>query len=189
MYIINYKELYAKLITYSKPGQACCRILTWALLYSYYLFFLLVIQVKFNGTNFFSDLLNHVSGIDYHPSGVIAYHGYPVNRYKPSPTWIDFSGEPYQTYVTMTLHSPPSLMVGGFIEVKRRRSKTYSKFNMDQSTPLSIYLGDDDLIWMNVHASRETGIHPTFLLRFEGKNRKTLYSNNDESSNHPSRQL
>ena len=70
-------------------------------------------------------------------------------------------GEPHNTYTTVTLHSPPSLLSNGNI--------THDKvkvFTADYHTPISINSGDEGHVILDLRHD-PYALRPAFLLSFE----------------------
>ena len=100
--------------------------------------------------------------------------GYPARRSDIYPGLnysMFFGGLPPHTYTTIRLHSSPSLLSGGSLQMSNGLvgDWSYLGFSSEMHTPISVFMENGNII--NIYDKRvsSNGLHPAFLFSFEGK--------------------
>ena len=109
---------------------------------------------------------------DTYYGGVIASQGYPNFYYGDNyfRLWI-YALQGADVYVTFTLHSPSSLLVDRKVVLRPDSFLTdwLDVFSVNESTPVSVLVGPRQRVRINDRKNKTSGMHPAFLLRFNGK--------------------
>ena len=82
-----------------------------------------------------------------------------------------FGGLPPNTYTTIRLHSAPSLLSGGTLQMASGSlgGRSYLAFSSDLYTPISVFTAENHIININVNRDFTSDLHPAFLFSYEGK--------------------
>mgnify|MGYP001795231428 FL=1 len=102
--------------------------------------------------------------LPHYYTGAVVSAGYPIPL-RVGYDWLDqiqVGGEPHNTYTTVTLHSPPSLLSGA----KMVDGLQKEVFTAEHHTPISIYTRGTGYLVLHPSHSSST-IRPAFLLSFE----------------------
>ena len=98
-------------------------------------------------------------------TGAVVSAGYPIPLKVQDDIFpfMYIGGEPHNTYTTVTLHSPPSLLSDGYITTLNAEEEV---FTADYHTPISINSGDEGHLALYLRHDLYA-LRPAFLLSFE----------------------
>ena len=83
---------------------------------------------------------------------------------------IQLGGQPYDTYTTLRLHSPPSLLSDAYLTDSDGLGLNSIVFSAEHHTPISIYTGGRGYIRLNPWTyQNQYKLRPAFLFSFERK--------------------
>ena len=82
-----------------------------------------------------------------------------------------FGALPPNTFTTIRLHSAPSLLSGGSLQMASGSlgGRSYLAFSSDLHTPISVFTAENHIININVNRDFNSDLHPAFLFSYEGK--------------------
>ena len=105
-------------------------------------------------------------------TGAVVTSGYPIhqNIHWGEFEWIDLGGQPHDTYTTLGLHSPPSLLSDAYITDEYDHEQKKILFSAEHHTPVSMYTGGQGSLTVYARSfQNQYEIRPAFLFSFERK--------------------